>query len=131
MRRLIRRQSSTQQIGQLVEDKALLYLKKHGLKPICRNYRCRAGEIDLIMNDRQALVFIEVRFRQQTKYGSGADTVDYRKQQKLILTAQHFLLSQHYSEWPACRFDVLAATRSSQDKTSLQFDWIKNAFDLQ
>lgn len=128
---LFRQRATTRAIGQINEDKALQYLKKHALKLVCRNYHCRAGELDLIMLDRDTLVFIEVRFRNQTRYGSAADSVDYRKQRKLILAAQHFLQTQKFSKLPACRFDVLAMTPLARDKTSLQFDWIKNAFDLQ
>ena len=129
--RLFRPRADTRLIGQIAEDKALLILERKGLKLVCRNHHCRAGELDLIMLDQDTLVFIEVRFRRQTHFGSGADTVDYRKQQKIIRAAQHFLQNQGYSQLPACRFDVLAATLTKKNETSLQFDWIKNAFDLQ
>lgn len=123
--------SPTQVTGRQIEDRALTYLKNQGLKLVKRNYRCRLGELDLVMRERELLVFVEVRFRRRSSYGSGAETVDYRKQRKLILTAQHYLQSQCRNEWPACRFDVLAVSNDGKTQTSLHFDWIKNAFDLQ
>jgi len=122
---------STRRAGALVEDHALRFLQQQGLKLLVRNYTCRAGEIDLVMRDSRELVFVEVRFRRHLKFGSSAESVDYRKQQKLIRTAQHFLQAQRPSPWPACRFDVIAAYLDVKRQSSLHFDWIKNAFDLQ
>lgn len=113
--------------GDKVEKQAELWLGRQGLILVNRNYYCRLGEIDIIMEDSAYLVFIEVRYRKQTHYGSPAETVTRRKQQKIRLTAEHFLLShsQHYKK--NCRFDVIAAQPgSSSDK--LSFNWIRNAF---
>lgn len=123
--------TAKRQSGKRAEDLALAYLKQYGLRLVTRNYQCRAGEIDLIMRDRQELVFIEVRFRKYSQFGSGAESVDARKQRKLIMTAQHFLQTQNNPDWPACRFDVVAARPVSAAKSSLHLDWIKNAFHLQ
>lgn len=81
--------SPSQRKGLHYEKLALKYLKKQGLKFSGKNYHCRLGEIDLIMLDHEGIVFIEVRYRANSNYGSGLDTVTRSKQQKLRLTAQH------------------------------------------
>ena len=115
-------------IGQQAEQHALNFLKQQGLKLITRNYHCRLGEIDLIMTDQQALVFIEVRYRKSQHYGSSAETVTTSKQKKIIHTAEHYLLHEINTATPACRFDVVAIYPSGTAQSSLHFDWIKNAF---
>ena len=90
-----------------------------------RNYHCRGGEIDLVMDHHGTTVFVEVRLRNNARYGSGADSVDWRKQQKLTIAAQHYL--QHHrtrSDKPA-RFDVVSICQKA-DRSTLQ--WIDNAF---
>lgn len=95
--------------GQQTEALAEQFLLQQGLTLITRNYRCKAGEIDLIMQDRQHLVFVEVRFRTRHRYGSASESVTYHKQQKLVRAAETYLLS-HFAgrQPPACRFDVVA-----------------------
>jgi putative endonuclease len=115
-------------IGQQAEQQALRFLKQQGLKLITHNYYCRQGEIDLIMTDQQTLVFIEVRYRKNAHYGSGAESVTNSKQKKVRRTAEHYLLHKTKSPAPACRFDVVAIYPSDTAQSSLQFDWIKNAF---
>ncbi len=108
--------------GLEAEKLAATFLTNHGLKLIVQNYHCRFGEIDLIMKDAKTLVFIEVRLRSNSKFGSAAGSITPQKQQKLILTAQHYL--QQNPEKNACRFDVLL-----MDKVELQaINWLKNAF---
>ncbi|MCB6182621.1 YraN family protein [Leeia sp. TBRC 13508] len=109
--------------GQAAELDALNYLQRQGLSLIDQNYRCRYGEIDLIMKDGQTLVFIEVRKRQSAKFGGAIASVAYTKQQKLILTAQHFLTT--LKKMPVCRFDVIG-----YEGSALQPVWIKDAFQL-
>ena len=62
--------------GTIAENKARQYLEKHGLKFVEKNYRCRNGEIDLVMQDKNELVFVEVRYRKNDSYGSALDTID-------------------------------------------------------
>lgn len=119
-------QNRTEQ-GRLAEEAAALYLENHGLAVVERNYRCRSGEIDLIMKDRDYLVFIEVRYRKHTGYGGAAASVDYRKQKKLLRTAQHWLQQSKASNC-RCRFDVVAVTPGSN--RAFCCDWITNAFEL-
>ena len=106
-------------IGNEKENLALHFLKRQGLKLIARNFHSRFGEIDLIMRDKTCLIFVEVRFRSRDHFGSGAESVSFQKQQRLIKTAQFYLL--RYPQNVPCRFDVLAIRPQN-------IDWIKNAF---
>lgn len=118
---------SKKSFGDRVEKQAERWLSKQGLTLLSRNYACRWGEIDIIMQDHSDLVFIEVRYRKQNLYGSPAETVTRQKQEKIRLTAEHFLLSHSQHQRKNCRFDVIAAQPgSSSDKLSL--NWIRNAF---
>jgi len=116
-------------IGQQAEQQALNFLQQQGLRLITRNYHCRQGEIDLIMEDQKTLVFIEVRYRKGCNFGSSAESVTLTKQQKIIHTAEHYLLHKVTDQVPACRFDVVAIYPSVGGQNSLQFDWIKSAFE--
>ena len=119
--------------GKDAENHALQFLKRHGLKPLTRNYRCRQGEIDLIMLDRATLVFIEVRARQHQAWGGASASVDRRKQHKIQVTAQHFLGHHPEFQHAACRFDVVAyegcfsasSTGKAGDSSPV---WYKDAF---
>jgi putative endonuclease len=111
--------------GQQAEDSACYYLKRQGLSLIERNYSCTRGEIDLIMKDNSTTVFVEVRFRRDTRFGSGAESVDYRKQKKLLSTAAHYLQKNPKAAKGACRFDVISLTVNNGEQ---QLDWIPDAF---
>lgn len=111
--------------GMLAEQFACRFLKKQGLKLVTRNYHCRCGEIDLIMRDDDMLVFVEVRLRNTNNHLTGAESVDYFKQQKLIKTAQIYLQQHHCVHTQICRFDVIDL---SQKKGKYIVSWIKNAF---
>ena len=78
--------TTKQQTGQQSEQATCDFLKTKGMSLLEKNYFCSQGEIDLIMNDNNTIVFVEVRFRQNTQFGSGAETVDRRKQNKLLHT---------------------------------------------
>lgn len=119
---------NTRQRGASWERVAETFLRKQGLKPLERNYACKSGEIDLIMKDRDMLVFVEVRFRRRTNHGSGMETVGKVKQRRLISAARLFLSSgPRLAEMP-CRFDVVSVTGEAGHP---RFDWIRNAFDVQ
>ena len=77
--------------GALAEQHAARYLQQQGLKPVAQNYRSRFGEIDLIMQDGATLVFVEVRLRRSANFGGAAASIDARKQQRIIRTAQQYL----------------------------------------
>jgi len=115
---------TTRKIGKDAEDLAYNYLKKQGLKLITRNYLCRAGEIDLIMQDKDFIVFVEVRYRKNIAFGSGLESITASKQTKLIKTANYYLLQHRLVDKAPCRFDVISIT-SQQSKP--QVEWVKNA----
>lgn len=109
--------------GLAAEKLAETYLIKQGLKLKVRNYHCRHGEIDLIMQAPDTLVFVEVRLRKNKQFGSAADSITPHKQKKLWLTAQHYL-QLHGEE--ACRFDVVLLSGLSAD----EIEWVQNAISL-
>ena len=117
---------STIKTGTQAEQIACAHLQTQGLKSITNNFRCKLGEIDLIMLDHDYLVFVEVRYRKSTFFGTGAETVDIRKQSKLIRTAQIYLQQQRKNHYP-CRFDVISITGPLP---IARIDWIKNAFQI-
>lgn len=108
--------------GLLAERWAVQHLQQQGLKLVMQNYRSRYGEIDIIMQEAAVLVFIEVRLRRNTDFGGAAASIDARKQQRIIRTAQQYLGSLTHT--PPCRFDAVLI-----DTQSEQAQWIKNAFD--
>lgn len=112
-------------IGRSGEQSAERYLRNRGLQLVTRNYRCAQGEIDLVMRDGETLVFVEVRLRKSTEYGSPLETVSAAKQRKVIAAAQHFVLSQKVSSRQALRFDVIGIVGNGTDET---IEWIHNAF---
>ena len=111
------------QPGQQAEQLAHDYLIAQGLTPIARNYRSRFGEIDLILRDRDTLVFVEVRLRSRSDFGGAAASITAAKRTKLVATANQYLAQ--FPRPPACRFDVvlLGALEPAQ------LEWIKHAFD--
>lgn len=113
-------------LGHSAEEKACRHLTKHGLKLVERNFRCKLGEIDLIMRDTQHLVFVEVRARNNTQYGNSAESVTTQKQKKLIKAALFYLQTKQLIETTACRFDIVAFDLQSQ-----QLDWIQDAFGVE
>ncbi len=126
---------SSQDRGYAAERAAERYLKAQGLTLVTRNFRGRQGEIDLIMEDGNILVFIEVRSRKSNRFGSAVETIDSTKQAKLIKTAQLYLLGDSK---PAeknkhgggrldriCRFDTVDF---DGDISEQNLRWIKNAF---
>jgi putative endonuclease len=109
------------------EDAALAHLTRFGLKLIARNYRCRAGEIDLIMLDGKTLALIEVRFRATTDFGGPAGSVTWRKQRRIIAAARHLLLTHaELTRYPA-RFDVVGISSGFHGP---EIEWIKAAFTM-
>ncbi|MEM9101132.1 MAG: YraN family protein [Pseudomonadota bacterium] len=118
--------SSTRDIGSHLENQSQLFLESQGLTFIARNFYCKMGEIDLIMRDQDCLVFVEVRYRSDHRFGSGLESVRGSKIRKLVKTAQFYLQKHQLFDRVSCRFDVVAV--SSGDDRPLDFNWIKNAF---
>jgi len=93
---------------------------------IVANQRYRVGEIDLVMRDRDIVVFVEVRYRRSTGFGGSAPSVDAAKRRKLVLAAQCFLAEHADLARYGCRFDVVAVDGSTE---APRVEWIRNAFD--
>jgi putative endonuclease len=106
--------------GKSAEDQAHVFLLNKGLQPVCRNYRCKQGELDLVMRDQQSLVIVEVRYRKSDVYGSALESVTHNKQARIIAATQHYLSTQRI-DCPL-RFDVVAISGNDA------INWIKNAF---
>ncbi len=111
--------------GAAAEELALRYLEAQGLTLVMRNFRCRTGELDLIMRDGGSLVFVEVRSRRYIRYGTPAESVTRAKQQKLLRAAMFYLQRQRL-DLP-CRFDVVAILRPGGEP---HIEWIRDAFQL-
>ncbi|AKM32734.2 YraN family protein [Pandoraea faecigallinarum] len=93
------------QLGVSFESRAQSLLERRGWRLVARNYRCRGGEIDLIMRDRAGvLVFVEVRARARSDFGDAAQSITHGKRRRLVLAARHYLLRRPAAR---CRFDVV------------------------
>jgi putative endonuclease len=112
--------------GVAAENAAFGFLLQQGLKPVARNYRCRGGEIDLVMLDGGTLALVEVRYRASQEFGGAAASVTWIKQKRIILAARHLLAMRRDLRALPARFDVVAITGS--DWREPQIQWIKAAF---
>lgn len=111
------------EIGQQAEEQACAFLEKKGLKLLERNFRCKLGEIDLIMRDKDEVVFVEVRKRSSDAFGSAVESVTFTKQRKVINTAMLYLQKQNWFDKVQCRFDIIGITQN-------KIEWIKDAFSV-
>jgi len=111
-------------VGKTAERQALAFLLSEGLRLVSRNFRCRGGEIDLVMLHHGYLVFVEVRYRQSTQFLMPALTVDLHKQRKILRTAAMFLARHNRFAQHTVRFDVVAITGARQRRTQ----WLQDAF---
>ena len=112
-------------LGQRAEARAERWLQQQGLVAVGRNFRCRQGEIDLIMRSQDTLVFVEVRLRSSDSHGGALASVTPRKQQRLIQAARYYLARHPACQQLPCRFDVLGLAPAGDD---YRFDWVPNAF---
>ena len=124
--------TTTTELGRASESRALRHLEAAGLVLVTRNYRCRAGEIDLVMLDpvTQELVLVEVRSRSRRDYGHAAATIGFVKQRRCSLAARHLLLTRRELRRLRARFDVVAIDPSPQPGGDPVVTWIRNAFVL-
>lgn len=111
--------------GQAAEALARQHLEQHGLRLVAQNWRCKRGELDLVMLDGTTVVFVEVRYRRHNTYGGAIESVDRRKREKLAGAAMYFLQEQTRWAKSPCRFDVIAINAAEPAR----LNWIKNAFD--
>lgn len=117
---------TTRGTGAAWEHVAEAYLHDSGLCTLARNFSCRLGEIDLIMDECDCTVFVEVRFRRDAAHGDGAASVGAAKRTKLLRAAQVWLLAHPQRATQPCRFDVIGCSGTPQQP---RFDWIRNAFE--
>jgi putative endonuclease len=110
--------------GFISENQACHYLQAKGLRLISKNYRCPYGEIDLIMQEKNTLVFVEVRLRTHTAFGNAFESIDSRKQQKLLKSATHYLQKNQLLDKVDCRFDVVGFSNNT-------IEWMKDAFSYE
>ena len=113
-------------LGQEGERLAERYLQKKGYTLVERNYRCPAGELDLIVLDRRVVVFVEVKTRSGHGFGSPLEAVEFRKQRKMIQAAQFFLAEKRLQQRDA-RFDVVGVSWPGREPV---VEHIENAFEL-
>jgi putative endonuclease len=107
--------------GARAEELCAELLRKAGLRVLARNWRCRHGEIDLVAEEGRTVVFAEVRFRRNERFGGAAESVTASKQARLIAAARLYLMRRPESD---CRFDVLLLDSLEADRIR----WIRNAF---
>lgn len=117
--------TTRQQLGQQKEQEACRFLLEKGFQLLTQNYHCRHGEIDLILRDRDDIVFVEVRSRSRSDFGHASETINKKKQLKLLKTATHFLQIKGWLYKVNSRFDIVAI---QQTINGWQIEWIKNAF---
>ncbi len=108
------------------EALAVQFLEEKGCQILDRNYRAPVGEIDIVAQQRDCLCFVEVRSRRSTRFGSPVDSIDFKKRQHLIRTAQWYLQSKPWEG--EIRFDVISITYSGEQA---EIEWIPNAFELE
>lgn len=119
---------SRKEAGEAGELIALAHLQSQGLQLMERNYRCRGGEIDLVMWERKTLVLVEVRLRSGEAFGGAAASVDARKQQRIILASRHLIMMRPQLSRVSARFDVVALMNASGKSGTIE--WLKDAFRL-
>ncbi len=108
-----RRKKNTSAVGREYETEAVEYLKMNGYHIIERNFRCRAGEIDIIAQEGSYLVFVEVKYRASGTQGGPLSAVGREKQRRISKAALWYLTKKHLSEDTPCRFDVVGITIDS------------------
>lgn len=116
--------------GKLYEQRAAHFLRAAGLDIVTRNYRCKAGEVDLVCRDGPTLVFVEVRCRSRLGFASAAASVTPAKQRRLVAAAQHYLQRHRLAERSPCRIDVITfdpEPNAQQRPREDEIQWIKNA----
>ena len=121
--------STRQSVTAAIEAAACSYLIRAGLREVAANANYRFGELDLVMLEgvgaHATLVFVEVRFRRNTRFGGGAASIDALKRRKIVRAAQACLVSHPRFATAPCRFDVVEA---EGDPSAPQLHWLRDAF---
>jgi putative endonuclease len=123
---MVQQKPSTKDKGVQAEFVARQYLEKVGLATLFANYRCRAGEIDLVMREDATLVMVEVRYREDARAIDPALTVTAAKQRRILTTARYFLQRHVEFAQASLRFDVVTVSETLENP---QVRWIRAAFD--
>lgn len=111
-----------QRAGEAAERAAERHLVAMGCEVLDRNARYREGELDLVLRERDLVLFVEVRMRAGAGFGGAAASVDAFKRKRLARAAQRWLAERFGERWPACRFDVVAVDGGGR------IEWIRDAF---
>lgn len=114
------------QLGSIWEQKAAEYLTNKGCRIIAANYRCKLGEIDIIMQDEAVICFVEVKYRTNIQYGSAIEAVNYSKQRRIRKAAAYYLAAELHTQEVLCRFDVLGFDMDASGNINITH--IKDAF---
>lgn len=117
------KESNKRKLGAQVEQLVSEYLNLHGFTIIEMNYRCKQGEIDIVAKDQEYYVFIEVKYRNNKKYGTPQEAVGIAKQKRISKAAQYYLYSHGLDEATPVRFDVAAVLEN-------KIMYYKNAFEF-
>ena len=117
-----------QQAGREAERLACQFLQAKGMRLLVQNYYCYHGEIDLIMQDQDDIVFVEVRSRRRIDYGTALESINHKKIKKLQKTACHFLQMKQWLYQVNSRFDVVALHPIAG---KMRLEWVKNAFSVE
>lgn len=122
-----KRPRGTGAAGKAGEDLAAASLERAGYEILCRNYRCRHGELDIVAREGRHLVFVEVKSRRSVRFGEPHEAVDARKQRKMSRAALHYLQHHGGTEQDA-RFDVLLIRFAGDGEPEIRL--IRNAFEV-
>lgn len=121
------RNADSQMLGRVWESRAAEWLNAQGVRTITQGYSCRLGEIDLIGDDGEDLVFVEVRARKHHSLASALETVSTAKQRRIIRATRHYLMRHPRAQSRRIRFDVVAF--DGIDTADPKITWIRNAFE--
>lgn len=115
--------------GKEGEKAAVKFLKKRGYRIIEKNYRNQSGEIDIIAEQDQVLVFVEVKSRTDSEYGEPLEAVTPHKQKKIAQVARGFL-ARHHIENRDCRFDVVGIQGDPNSSKTWEIELVTDAFRI-
>ena len=106
------------------EELAANWLRSLGYRIICRNFRNRYGEIDIVAQEREGLVFVEVKFRRSTSSGTPEEAVTHHKQVQICRVADWYLCRYQVPDGTSCRFDVVAVSENGMKLLRNAFPYI-------
>lgn len=113
--------------GRAAETAAREFLVGRGLRPLLENYRCRSGELDLVLMEGGVLVIVEVRLRGNSRFGGAGASIGPLKRRRIARATRHLLLTRRDLRSLPVRFDVIAFDARAPVAGSIQ--WIRNAFE--